>query len=57
MNDRPTSAGGFFLIIAILAGFGVGVYGGQALLGTIVGTLVGSGIAVAVWLKDRRRIG
>lgn len=55
MNDRPSTAGGFFLIIAILAGFAVGVYGGQALLGTIAGTLVGTLIAIAVWLTNRKR--
>ena len=57
MNDRPTSAGGFFLILAILAGFGIGAYGGQALLGTVIGTGVGTLIAVAVWLRDRKRVG
>jgi len=57
MNDRPSTAGGFFLILAILAGFGIGVYGGQALLGTLAGTLVGTLIAIAVWLKDRKRVG
>ena len=57
MNNRPSTAGGFFLILAILAGFGVGVYGGQALLGTLAGTLVGTLIAIAVWLKDRKRAG
>ena len=57
MNDRPSTAGGFFLILAILAGFGIGVYGGQALLGTLAGTLVGTLIAIAVWLKDRKRAG
>lgn len=57
MNDRSSTAGGFFLILAILAGFGIGVYGGQALLGTLAGTLVGTLIAIAVWLKDRKRVG
>ena len=57
MNDRPSTAGGFFLILAILVGFGIGVYGGQALLGTLAGTLVGTLIAIAVWLKDRKRVG
>ena len=56
MTDQPTAAGGFFLIVAILAGFGVGAYGGQPLLGTIAGTLVGIALAVAVWLRDRNRI-
>ena len=57
MNDRSSTAGGFFLILAILAGFGIGVYGGQALIGTLAGTLVGTLIAIAVWLKDRKRVG
>ncbi len=55
MTDRPSAAGGFFLIIAILAGFGLGVHYGQALTGTIAGTLVGTLVAIAVWLRDRRR--
>lgn len=54
MTQRNPAAGGFFLIIAILAGFAIGAYGGQPLLGTIAGTLVGIAIAVAVWLRDRR---
>lgn len=55
MTDQPTAAGGFFLIIAILAGFAAGAYGGQPLLGSIAGTLVGIAIAVVVWLRDRNR--
>ena len=55
MNDRPSAAGGFFLIVAILVGFGLGAWQGQQLLGSIAGTLVGIAIAVAVWLKDRKR--
>ena len=55
MTERPTQAGGFFLILAILTGFGVGVMIGQPLFGTIVGTLVGTAIAVAVWVRDSKR--
>ncbi len=55
MTDRPSAAGGFFLILAILAGFGLGAHFGIALFGTLAGTLVGTLIAVAVWLKDRKR--
>ena len=55
MNDRPSAAGGFFLILAILAGFLLGAHFGVALFGAIAGTLVGTLIAVAVWLKDRKR--
>lgn len=55
---RPNpAAGGFFLIAAILIGFGVGVALGQPVLGALVGTLAGVGIAVATWLIDRRRTG
>ena len=55
MNDRPSAAGGFFLILAILAGFAIGAHLGVALLGAIAGTLVGTLIAILVWLKDRKR--
>ena len=55
MNDQPSAAGGFFLVVAILIGFGFGAYFGVALLGAVAGTLVGTGIAVMVWLKDRKR--
>jgi hypothetical protein len=57
MNERPSQAGGFFLIVAILAGFGVGVMIGQPLFGTIVGTLAGTAIAITVWYRDSRRSG
>ena len=55
MNNRPSAAGGFFLILAILAGFAIGAHFGVALLGAIAGTLVGTVIAILVWLKDRKR--
>lgn len=55
MTDQPSAAGGFFLILAILAGFALGAYLGQPLLGSIAGTLVGIAIAVVVWLRDRSR--
>lgn len=56
MNDRPSAAGGFFLIVAILAGFAIGAHFGTALFGTLAGTLVGTLIAILVWLRDRKRI-
>ena len=55
MTDRPSAAGGFFLIVAIIAGFFWGVGRGDPLGGALLGTLVGIAIAVAVWLVDRRR--
>jgi len=55
MSSTNPTAGGFFLIIAILVGFGIGASQGQQLLGAVAGTLVGTIIAVAMWLRDRNR--
>ena len=55
MNDRTSAAGGFFLVLAIFAGFAIGAYLGMALVGALAGTLVGTLIAILVWLKDRKR--
>lgn len=54
MQRRSTSAGGFFLILAILAGFGAGAMLGDVVKWTLLGTLAGIVLAVLVWLKDRR---
>ena len=55
MPNRSPLAGGFFLIVAIFAGFAVGVLKGQATIGVLVGTAVGAALALAVWALDRRR--
>ena len=55
MIDRPSAAGGFFLILAIFAGFAIGVSRGQAMAGVLIGTAVGAAIALGVWALDRRR--
>lgn len=55
MQRRSTSAGGFFLILAILAGFGVGAMQGEVVKWTLLGTLGGIALAILVWLIDRRR--
>lgn len=53
---RPTPmAGGFFLVLPIVAGFFWGLTYGRAMRGTIVGLGVGLVFAVAIWLLDRRR--
>ena len=54
MTKRPSAAGGFFLIVAIIAGFVWGVLRGDPLGGALIGTLVGTVLAVIVWLLDRR---
>lgn len=55
MASRSPAAGGFFLILAILAGFVLGVTLGRPLEGVLLGTLGGTAIAILVWLVDRRK--
>ena len=55
MKTRTTHAGGFFLILAIFAGFVWGLMSGLPVHGAILGTLVGIVLAIIVWLVDRRR--
>ena len=55
MATRTPAAGGFFLIVAILAGTAWGVTVGQAMKGVLIGTFAGIILALAVWLIDRRR--
>jgi len=54
MQRNPT-AGGFFLVAPILAGFGVGIATGDAMRGVLIGTAIGLALLIAVWLVDRGR--
>ena len=55
---KPTPmAGGFFLMAAILIGAVWGVSIGNPVKGLLIGTTIGIGIAVAVWLIDRAKAG
>ena len=56
MVRRNHRAGGFFLVVAILAGFLWGAMSGLPVHGAIIGTMVGTLLAVVVWLVDRRRV-
>lgn len=47
-------AGGFLLTTAIIAGSVAGIVLGNPMKGVLIGTVAGIGIAVAVWLLDRR---
>ncbi|HEU4876324.1 MAG TPA: hypothetical protein VFT07_00585 [Sphingomicrobium sp.] len=54
--SRPTPmAGGFFLILPIVAGFIWGLGTERAMQGAIVGLIVGLVLALIVWLIDRMR--
>lgn len=52
--DEQKRSGGFFLMAAILIGFGWGVANGDAMKGVVIGTAVGIGIALLIWLLDRK---
>ena len=54
MQGRSTKAGGCFLTLSILAGFGAGVAFQQPMKGVLIGTGIGIIIAVLLWLADRR---
>ena len=54
MNKRSTQAGGFFLILPVVAGFFYGLTTGEAMGWTFIGLLVGLVLATIVWLADRR---
>jgi membrane associated rhomboid family serine protease len=54
--SKPTPvAGGFFLVVPIVAGFVWGLGTGRAMQGAILGLGVGLVLALIVWLIDRAR--
>ena len=57
MTSPTPMAGGFFLVLPIVVGFGWGLASGRALQGALVGLLVGLVLALIVWAVDRRRRG
>lgn len=48
-------AGGSIIAIAIIAGAVGGIIVGEPSIGFLVGTAVGTLLAILLWLKDRRR--
>jgi hypothetical protein len=52
---RTPMAGGFFWMAAILIGTVWGVAAGNPMKGVLAGTAAGAGIAVIIWMLDRRR--
>ena len=55
MTTPTPTAGGFFLILPIVAGFIWGLATGRAMQGAIIGLGIGLLLAVIIWLVDRRR--
>lgn len=57
MASPNPSAAGAPLALSIIAGTIIGALLHQPSLGLVIGTAVGTLIAIAVWLGDRRRLG
>ena len=55
METKRKHAGGCFLMATILLGFLGGVAIRDPIKGVLIGTAIGTVIAVAIWLVDRRR--
>jgi hypothetical protein len=55
MARRNHAAGGFFLVLAIIGGFAWGAMSGLPWHGAVIGTAIGTILAIIVWLLDRRR--
>ena len=54
-NNQPRLAGGIFVALGLLIGAILGVAFDQPSAGLVIGMAIGSLIAVAVWLFDRKR--
>ena len=55
MAKRSAQAGGIFLTLGILVGAVAGIAAGNPMKGILIGTGLGAGSAILVWLLDRRR--
>lgn len=56
-GGNEPKAGGALLAISIMVGAVAGIALGQASAGVIAGTAIGIVIALALWWRDRRRVG
>ena len=55
MSSPTPRAGGFFLVVPIVAGFFWGLGSGRAMEGALIGLGVGILLALILWLVDRAR--
>jgi hypothetical protein len=54
-NSPPRLAGGIFIALGLLIGAIIGVAMDQPSAGAVIGMAIGTVIAVAVWIMDRKR--
>ena len=54
-SSKNPVAGDFFMALGLLAGAIVGMFRGQSSLYMIAGLLIGSAIALTIWLVDRSK--
>lgn len=57
MGSNSTKAGGCFLTVCILGGFAVGLAIRDPMKGVLIGTGIGTLLALGLWLIDRRKAG
>lgn len=57
MTTPTPIAGGFFLVLPLMLGFGWGLATHRAMEGAIYGAAVGIVLALIIWLIDRLRRG
>jgi F0F1-type ATP synthase assembly protein I len=54
-NSQPRLAGGIFIAFGLLIGAIIGVAVDQPSAGTVIGMVIGTTIAVLIWVIDRKR--
>jgi hypothetical protein len=54
-NSPPRLAGGIFIALGLLIGAIIGVAMDQPSAGAVIGMAIGTVIAVAIWVMDRKR--
>jgi uncharacterized protein YqgC (DUF456 family) len=54
-NSPPRLAGGIFIALGLLIGAIIGVFMDQPSAGAVIGMAIGTVIAVAIWVMDRKR--
>ncbi|MFC3581525.1 hypothetical protein [Sphingomonas hylomeconis] len=54
-SPRSSMAGGFLIAVGAMLGAGIGFLFQEATRGFLLGAAAGAGMAIAIWLIDRRR--